>query len=193
MLAQWISETQVLVSWSRTSIIFNSFFKKHEINHLLTSPNNPRRNGIVEKVNRTIGEILRLYRGRNIADLRNAIHARLNNTWNRATNQISSQHHENKHFKSKETGLNNPKVSIKIKPGETVFIKTHSADKIDPIWEESVVVSDIGKDKNYIKVKQNKGTKTINTYNVRREAGCSDSHHMTWWVKYFIFDELRHY
>lgn len=52
------------------SVIFNSFVKKHKIKHIFTSPYNPRCNGIVERVNKTVGEILRLYRGHNITDLK---------------------------------------------------------------------------------------------------------------------------
>lgn len=52
----------------------------------MTSPYNPRCNGRVERVNRTIGEIHRLYKGKSLKEVQEAIHIRLNHTWHRAIN-----------------------------------------------------------------------------------------------------------
>lgn len=67
-----------------SSMEFKEFIERHEIKHIMTSPYNPRCNGRVERVNRTIGEILRLYSGKYFKKLHKAIHTRVNYTWNRS-------------------------------------------------------------------------------------------------------------
>lgn len=69
---------------------FKLFTQKHNIKHLFTAPYNPRCNGLVERANETIGEVIRLKRGSTIEELQDAIHVRLNDTWHSSTGAIPS-------------------------------------------------------------------------------------------------------
>ena len=64
---------------------FKLFCNENELKHITTTPYNFECNGIVERTNKTIGEILRLTRGKERKFIQNALHVRLNETVNTKT------------------------------------------------------------------------------------------------------------
>lgn len=65
---------------------FKTLIENHQVKHTLTSAHNPTCNGISERINQTIGIFLRLCKGKNLKDLKQHIHTRLNFNVNSALN-----------------------------------------------------------------------------------------------------------
>ncbi|KAG0441316.1 hypothetical protein DMUE_1134, partial [Dictyocoela muelleri] len=57
---------------------FNNFIKKYDIKHLLTSPYNPTANGISERINSTIKNILGIYKGHQLRQITKKIEININ-------------------------------------------------------------------------------------------------------------------
>ncbi|KAG0433986.1 Gag-Pro-Pol polyprotein [Dictyocoela muelleri] len=68
-----------------TSNNFKNLMKKYEVKHVTSAPYNPTGNGVVERINKEIGVVLRLSRGSNVNELKDKIWIRLNCTFNRNT------------------------------------------------------------------------------------------------------------
>lgn len=62
---------------------FNDFIKKYDIKHVMTSPYNPTANGISERINSTIKNILRIYKGHNLRQIIQKIEVNLNYCYHR--------------------------------------------------------------------------------------------------------------
>ncbi|KAG0419942.1 Pro-Pol polyprotein [Dictyocoela roeselum] len=71
---QYISET------------FKEILKQNNVQHILTSPHNPTGNSVSERINKTIADICRIYKGVSIYRLKRLIENRINHTYHRALN-----------------------------------------------------------------------------------------------------------
>ncbi|KAG0441764.1 Gag-Pro-Pol polyprotein [Dictyocoela muelleri] len=76
-----ISKTkETIVRYGRQYISneFKNFMKKHDIQHIMTTPFNPTCNGISERINLTIKNILRIYKNETLAQTIKKIEINLN-------------------------------------------------------------------------------------------------------------------
>lgn len=67
---------------------FKDYLSSKEIKHILIPTYSPQSNGITERLNRTIGEVLRLYKGENFNKVLEVVHRRINFTYNTSLNAI---------------------------------------------------------------------------------------------------------
>jgi transposase InsO family protein len=72
------------------SKIFENWLKQKGIVKTATPIYHPSSNGISERLNQAVAEVLRMYRGKSILEIKKLIEFRLNNNYNRSIKQIPS-------------------------------------------------------------------------------------------------------
>ena len=156
---------------------FLEFRTNHHIKHRFTTPYNPQCNGIVERTNKTIGEILRIMIGRSIEELKNAISVRCNQTWHSSIGKSPQELLKSKNRKT-ENNAKLPEQShaeiTKFEVGKKIYLRNYSPEKTEPLWFGPFKILEIGPNTNYLKIQTKNGTKIVSSKNVRREAECDD-------------------
>ncbi|KAG0440449.1 Transposon Tf2-9 polyprotein [Dictyocoela muelleri] len=134
---------------------FKNLLDKYAIKHIQTSPHNPTANGISERINSTIKNVLRINKGESIKNAIKSAEINLNFTYNRNTKFIPIEcidsifkrnDDENlemtknleKEKKNKELDTfkkNKYRQQSFIKDEEKVLVRTHNPDKIMDLYE----------------------------------------------------------
>ncbi|KAG0420352.1 Endogenous retrovirus group K member 11 Pol protein [Dictyocoela roeselum] len=70
---------------------FREFLTSNNIVHITTSVYNPTGNSISERLNKTIAEVCRIYKGYDVFDLKRLIETRLNETYHRIISATPSE------------------------------------------------------------------------------------------------------
>lgn len=155
---------------------FNEFMRKNEIKQKYCTANNPTCNGISERINKTIKELLRIYKGQSIKQAIIKINTALNvfyhktiktspfelvfgyNYFNKIPSSIDRYKiaRENTIAQGYKTNrlLNNSRIAnFKFNIGDNVFVKAKINSSLDQIWDGPFLIN--GKDElgNRIKVK----------------------------------------
>lgn len=101
----------------------------------MTTAYNPFCNGLVERANRTIGEILRICRHKSLEHLHKSIGIRLNHTYHSAIGKTPYQASKEPFLVQKvnNNGLNRTNNIKNLHIGTEIFIKTFSTQKTSPI------------------------------------------------------------
>lgn len=151
--------TKIITDQGRqfTSLNFRNMLSKSNIKHVMTTAHNPTANAIVERVNKNIGCLLRIYKGTTIKNLIDKIEAYHNLTKNRITGyspyellykksifgetKYDDEIYEQQFNKTllnikkeiERRNVNRKKHQYKI--GDLVFKKkNHQQDKVEPKW-----------------------------------------------------------
>ncbi|KAG0420285.1 hypothetical protein EQH57_0210, partial [Dictyocoela roeselum] len=140
-----------------TSTKFERLLTKFKIKHVKTAPYNPTGNSIVERINKEVGNVLRISREKTIEELKRNIWIRLNCTVNKSTGyapyelyygksifgnldidiivNLENLREKAKKQRAKYTNrLKKTRSPVQYKRGDRVFIRNHSSDKTAPKW-----------------------------------------------------------
>jgi transposase InsO family protein len=174
---------------------FSQMLNKFKIQQKLTTPHNPTGNSISERINQTIGTVIRITRGESLARLEQNIYKRLNLVTNRTTGKTpyelwykqdilgiktnlnfdwkSLNEKSLKATKLNERKRNKKRICYEFKIGNLVFKKNHSPDKGDDIWLGPFKILDVDLNGNWIKIDEGTKTSKQNVKNVRpiKEGG----------------------
>ena len=157
------------------SIIFSNMLNKYNIKHTKTTAYNPTSNGISERINYTIGNILRIYKGGDINNLVEMIELNLNGTYHQT---LKATPYEVAGIKNKKlTYLNNKKINIQniknniiesanksnikinknrikyfYKIDDMIYTKNIIRNKLDEKWLGPFKIIKIGKNENTFKI-----------------------------------------
>ncbi|KAG0435920.1 Transposon Tf2-6 polyprotein, partial [Dictyocoela muelleri] len=166
---------------------FNILLSNYGINHVYSSAYNPTGNSVSERINKTIGDICRIFKGSSLHELKEMIETRINMTYHRildtspfellnkysAVDPLKRVMINNKKTKQeiKEKRINeiltNSKRKIhEYKVGDKVFKKTFDPDKINDLYSGPFTIMKVSKDKNYVIIKENNKTSRQNIKNI---------------------------
>ncbi|KAG0439819.1 Gag-Pro-Pol polyprotein [Dictyocoela muelleri] len=138
-----------------TSHNFKVLLDSFNIKHVTSAPYNPTGNGIVERINKEIGIVLRMSRKARLSELKKNLWRKLNCTVNLNTkhtpyeiytgksifknlklyiNVNKNEIFENtkKRLAAYQNRLDKIRVKIKYRKGDLVYIKNNSPDKVNP-------------------------------------------------------------
>ncbi|KAG0426439.1 Retrovirus-related Pol polyprotein from transposon TNT 1-94, partial [Dictyocoela muelleri] len=145
----------------------------NNIDHKTTSAYNPSGNSISERLNKTIAEVCRIYKGCSVFNLKGFIETRLNETYHRILSATMSEIINNyasidqlkRELKHTELKVNakfmhksNNEKSNKLKKrhtyrvGDLVFMRLHNPDKIHDLYSGPFKILAISKDGNVITI-----------------------------------------
>lgn len=128
------------------------FFIRNEIKHILIPEYSPRSNGISERINRTISEIFRIYRGHNLVFIVRIIERRLNLTHNRGIGGIPGEM-VNGIIKREEVKNSEIENINPLKVGDMCFVKRFGfSGKIDYLFDGPVRITERGNKGQWFKV-----------------------------------------
>ncbi|KAG0440456.1 Pol polyprotein [Dictyocoela muelleri] len=163
---------------------FGNLLKLNDINHVKSSPNNPTGNSIVERVNKDIGNVLRISINQSMNSLIKNIWKRINLNANITTNHapyevffnapkfknvsmkipinykqiIDKLNHKIKTFNE---FMKKKKKVHEYKQGDMIYLKKFCSDKVCPKWLGPFKVINTSKSKNNVHI--DKGNKTTRT------------------------------
>lgn len=136
------------------SSTFTDYVKSLGIKSTTTLTENPQGNSICERINQTVGNILRIYKGYNLENVISLINNNLRSTWHKSidccpselvfgvskfdlTKQIDRDkllknaiEKSNKYKKYSQSRINKPRKDLDL-IGKEIFIKRKSTDKLD--------------------------------------------------------------
>ncbi|KAG0420244.1 Transposon Tf2-9 polyprotein [Dictyocoela roeselum] len=199
----WIQEhnapTNILTDNGRqfTSSEFKKFAKKNHINHILTAPNNPTGNSIVERANKEIGFVLRVSRGSTLQQLLNNIWTRLNLNINISTNYapfelffekpVFSNYHGSlkidikdvrKRMKESSDKYNEKiaktRKNIIYREGNLVFTRNFDQDKVKSKWNGPYKIVKISSSGSNVYVDKGNKIMRVSIKNVKPYTGEED-------------------
>lgn len=153
-----------------TSKIFNSFLNKLGINKVCTPIYHPASNGISERLNQMIAEVLRMYKGEDIKRITELAMKRLNYNYHRAIQEhpisilqgyseydyiknhtsFTPKHKNNKMRKLKKNKTKNIQSNIII--GDYVLIRNFVRNKLDDLFIGPFKITHISEKKLWLKV-----------------------------------------
>lgn len=155
--------------------------KKYGIKVIHTTPYNPTGNSVSERINRTIGELLRIYKGERLKKILNHINTRLQRCYHRTIGMTPTQLIERikinptviqqiqqrliNQQQSREDKVNKKRTTHVYKHGDQVYYKKHTNTKFEPLYEGPYVITDVSQGPNVFTIQGN--SKSIRT-NVKR-------------------------
>ncbi|KAG0420329.1 Transposon Tf2-6 polyprotein [Dictyocoela roeselum] len=181
---------------------FKRLLKSKNILHITTSAYNPTGNSISERINKTIGDIYRMFKGHSVYELKRLIETRLNHTYHRIIKtspyeiiyQYSPIDPIKRKYKGCKASVNEKKMQIrnnkktnktrkmhKYKVGDKVFRKTHSPDKINDLYLRPFDIMEVSSDGNIVTINKPNKISKQNIKNItpfcpgRMEMSCSDN------------------
>lgn len=197
-LKKWGAPDKILSDQGRQYISskFRDLTIRCKIKHMNSSPHNPTGNSISERINQTIGDVLRLYKGRTLKELKDAIYTRINYTVNRTigkspfevtkktdifgignVNWTADWEDIKKRIKeksAKETLKRNKKRKyFKYEKGGLVYKKNNSQDKVDDRWKGPFEIVEVNG--NVLQIMENGKITKQNIKNLRpaeKGGGC---------------------
>ncbi|MGL5707545.1 MAG: reverse transcriptase domain-containing protein [Aeromonas sp.] len=198
--SQWIDRygppSKILSDQGRQYIStnFKKMMDKHHITHIVTTPHNPTGNSISERINLTIGDVMRMSKGESIRKLLKNISIRINYNVNRmtgksphekmwetdifgqpATKEDEESYTERrkrnedliKDLETKNKGRKYHEYSV----GQMVYKKTHNPDKVEDKWCGPFKIIKIDKSGNSLSIQEVGKISRQNLKNVRPDLG----------------------
>ncbi|KAG0420322.1 Transposon Tf2-9 polyprotein, partial [Dictyocoela roeselum] len=173
-----------------TSNNFKNLMKKYGIKHVTSAPYNPTGNGVVERINKEIGIVLRLSRGSNVKELKDKIWIRLNCTFNRNTGYPPYEiYYKRPIFKNINVNVNINKdkildklklqrrsykkyleknrIPVKYVVGDMILIKNNAQDKMKSKWIGPFNVTRVSQSGNNIYVETKNKIMRVSVKNCR--------------------------
>lgn len=128
-------------------------FKENNINHILIPSYTPSSNGISERINRTINEILRIYKKKKPKELIEIMHRRLNQTYNNSLKSIPYLVTEKKVLPEAIKQVEKLRDVTLIKKGDKIYLRNFkNKNKEDDLYDGPYTVQEIGKKGNWLRV-----------------------------------------
>ncbi|KAG0439306.1 Transposon Tf2-9 polyprotein [Dictyocoela muelleri] len=169
------------------SELFKKTLKSKNIAHILTSAYNPTGNSISERLNKTIADICRIYKGTSIANLKRLIETRINHTYHRALDMSPHEiifkyskidpfkrelKNENKSSNERKINeesvkrINRKRRKFLYKEGDLVFKKLHNPDKIQDLYAGPFKIIKLSEDKNVVLIDEKSKISRQNIKNI---------------------------
>lgn len=160
------------------STTFKKLLDKYGIKHITSAPHNPTGNGIVERINKEIGTVLRISKGERISTVRKNIQIRLNCTNNsmlgcspieifmkktvfknvNLTREINLDNIKKRYeyacdeYNKKQKSIRD---NVNYKIGDKVFVLNPNPDKVEDIWQGPYEIIRISKTQNNLYIAKN--------------------------------------
>ena len=148
---------------------FESFLTDHNIQHVLSSPYNPRCNGLAKRLNPPIVDVLRTNRGKPLKKLSALIRQKLNYSHNRGmklspyeslfavspfnflqrklTARLNESRSLDQAIKQRQEAVTNAKRKLTtIAPKTQAYVKTQHTDKLGSKWKGPFKVTNLTRD-----------------------------------------------
>lgn len=153
------------------SVKFKEFCEENSIKHKKTTPYNPSCNGMVERQNKTIREILRIMGGRKISELKEALDIRLNKTLHSITKNLPENDIKSTRIlETPDTPIkpDKEKTKGKTKENSAIYKYNFPQDKLDSPWSGPFKVIRVCESGNWVEIYNRGKTERLSTKNVRR-------------------------
>lgn len=153
--------------------ILGKFLKNNKIKHLFIPSYTPSSNGISERLNRTIIQILRLYKNIQLQKILEIIKRRLNIIYHRGVKGFPISILEEPNALNQ---VNNNITELKKKPfkiGDQVLLKNFGASKTEKQFRGNYKINKVGKKGQWVRLKGVKGWVHTKHLKMLREGECS--------------------
>lgn len=133
--------------------------EKRNIKQIFVPPYTPSSNGISERINRTINEILRFYKKKKLKKVVDIINKRINLFYHRSKNNLPIKKLTDKHVENiplKDYKAAKRHYGIILKKFDLVFIKNFNASKTSSQYNGPYKVIRVGKKNKWVKVRGKK-------------------------------------
>ncbi|KAF9760601.1 Retrovirus-related Pol polyprotein from transposon 17.6 [Nosema granulosis] len=169
---RWVNEFEspkAVISDNGTqycSKIVKEYFQEKDVRQIFIPPYHPQSNGISERVNLTIAEVLRIYKGKEIKTIKDIAEHRINNNVN-TTLGVSPREIifrnsfydldsiEKDEWKPKMINHSvKTKLSNILRLEDCVYVKTNSTNKMDRKYQGPMTVETIGEKGKWVKLRE---------------------------------------